>query len=84
MHQLKRLLWLILLSIPILANAQSNQKAQLVPKPLYPDPVYDRAADPVVVWNKAEKKWFMLYTNRRANVKDLDGVTWVHGIRIGL
>lgn len=84
MQQLKRLFWLIILFIPILANAQNNKKAQLVPKPLYRDPIYDGAADPVVVWNKAEKKWFMLYTNRRANVKGLDGVTWVHGTRIGI
>jgi beta-xylosidase len=59
-------------------------KGVAAPKPLYRDPVYDGAADPVVVWNKAEKKWFMFYTNRRANVQGLDGVTWVHGTRIGI
>lgn len=69
----------------VLANAQQkNQSAALVPKPLYTDPIYNGAADPVVIWNKSEKKWFMFYTNRRANVKNLDGVTWVHGTRIGV
>jgi len=37
-------------------------------KPLFRDPLYDGAADPVVVWNRRERKWFMLYTNRRANL----------------
>ena len=54
------------------------------PKPLYRDPVYDGAADPVVVWNKAEHKWYMFYTNRRATAEGLDGVTWVHGTPIGI
>ncbi|HSC55109.1 MAG TPA: family 43 glycosylhydrolase [Phnomibacter sp.] len=53
-------------------------------KPLFRDPVYDGAADPVVIWNAKAKKWYMLYTNRRANVEGLDGVTWVHGTRIGI
>ena len=54
------------------------------PRPLYRDPVYDGAADPSIVWNRAEKKWFMFYTNRRASSEDLSGVTWVHGTRIGI
>ncbi|MDR1722954.1 MAG: DUF5054 domain-containing protein [Tannerella sp.] len=32
-------------------------KQEPAPKPLYQDPVYDGAADPVVVWNRNEKKW---------------------------
>lgn len=63
----------------MLASAQNQ-----APKPLYSDPVYDGAADPVIVWNKKEKKYFMFYTNRRANAQGLDGVTWVHGTRIGI
>lgn len=53
-------------------------------KPLYRDPVHDGAADPVVVWNHAMKKHFLYYTNRRANVIDEEGVSWVHGTRIGI
>ena len=54
-----------------------------VPKPLYDDPVYHGAADPVIIYNKARKKWWMLYTNRRASIED-STVQWVHGTRIGI
>jgi len=53
-------------------------------KPLYRDPVHDGAADPVVIWNQPSGKWFMYYTNRRADVTDEEGVSWVHGTRIGI
>ncbi|MBN1517873.1 family 43 glycosylhydrolase [Candidatus Sumerlaeota bacterium] len=53
-------------------------------KPLFRDPVFDGATDPVVCWNRAEKQWVMFYTNRRANVEDAPGVTWVHGSEIGM
>jgi hypothetical protein len=53
-------------------------------KPLYRDPVFDGAADPTVVWNPLVKKWWMYYTDRRANVPGLSGVTWVHGTPIGI
>jgi hypothetical protein len=61
-----------------------TQEAKTADKPLFRDPVYDGAADSVVVWNKAEKKWFMYYTNRRANIETSEGVEWVHGTRIGI
>ncbi len=75
------ILFLICFLTSISINAQKNQPA---PKPLYSDPVYDGAADPVVIWNKNEKKWWMFYTNRRATVPDTTGVKWVHGTRIGI
>lgn len=53
------------------------------PKPLFDDPVYHGAADPVIIYNKAKKKWWMLYTNRRASIND-STVQWVHGTRIGI
>jgi GH43 family beta-xylosidase len=56
----------------------------LADKPLFRDPVYDGAADPVVIWNEARKRWWMFYTNRRANAAGLSGVSWVHGTRIGI
>jgi sucrose-6-phosphate hydrolase SacC (GH32 family) len=52
--------------------------------PLFRDPVHDGAADPVVVWNRARKTWLMFYTNRRADLNENNGVTWVHGTRIGI
>jgi hypothetical protein len=51
--------------------------------PLFRDPIYDGAADPVIVWNRNEKSWWILYTNRRANVQ-CQGVSWVHGTDIGI
>ncbi len=57
---------------------------KLASKPLYRDPVYDGAADPVVVWNPLVKKWWMFYTSRRATVTNEPGVSWVHGSQIGI
>jgi len=57
---------------------------KIADKPLFRDPVHDGAADPVLCWNRAEKKWFMFYTNRRANVPNTQGVSWVHGTKIGI
>ena len=82
--EMKKILLACLMLFSVYTFAQKSNKAQPVPKPLFGDPIYDGAADPVVIWNKGEKKWFMFYTNRRANVKNLDGVSWVHGTRIGI
>jgi len=60
-------------------QAQKN----IAPKPLFDDPVYHGAADPVIIYNKQKKKWWMLYTNRRASIQD-STVQWVHGTRIGI
>jgi hypothetical protein len=60
------------------------QQGQVASKPLFRDPIYDGAADPVVIWNREEHKWWMFYTNRRANVPDLPGVSWVYGSPIGI
>lgn len=57
---------------------------KIAPKPLFRDPVYDGAADPTIIYSRAEKKWLMFYTNRRANVPGLTAVTWVHGTPIGI
>ena len=73
-----------LFSVSVCVYAQETAQGKLADKPLFVDPVYDGAADPVVIWNHAEKKWFMLYTNRRANMQGLPGVSWAHGTRIGI
>jgi len=54
-----------------------------VSAPLFRDPIHDGAADPTVIWNRHEKTWWLLYTNRRANVP-CQGVAWVHGTDIGI
>ncbi|MBK0369280.1 family 43 glycosylhydrolase [Flavobacterium agrisoli] len=60
------------------------KESNIADKPLFRDPIYDGAADPVVIWNKKEKKWFMFYTNRRASDSTASGVSWVHGTKIGV
>jgi hypothetical protein len=57
---------------------------KIAPKPLFRDPICDGAADPVLLWNPHVKRWWMFYTNRRANVPGLSGVAWVHGTKIGI
>lgn len=83
-----RFLYLILFSLSLLTPnhllAQRNRLGYRADKPLFRDPIFDGAADPTIIWNKNEKKWFMFYTNRRANAKNETGVTWVHGTRIGI
>ncbi len=68
-----------LVLIPVCSAAQKTAS-----KPLYDDPVYHGAADPVVIYNQQMKKWWMFYTNRRASLNDSTGVAWVHGTRIGI
>lgn len=66
------------------SGADAPGRGKVAPKPLFRDSVYDGAADPVLCWNRAESKWFMFYTNRRANVAGVRGVAWVHGTPIGI
>ncbi len=51
--------------------------------PLFTDPVYNGAADPVVIYNEETRTHYMLYTARRATA-DESGVMWVHGTDIGI
>ncbi len=78
------LLLLTLVAIGPLSTNFAFGVEKPAPKPLYRDPVCDGAADPVVIWNPHVGKWWMFYTNRRANVSGLSGVAWVHGTRIGI
>ncbi len=65
------------------AKAQHQpEAAHIAPAPLYNDPIYDGAADPVLIWNREEKSWWMLYTTRRANMPTAD-VSAYYGNRIG-
>jgi sucrose-6-phosphate hydrolase SacC (GH32 family) len=85
---MSRFLILILLFVfPIISfscKQETKQEDHIADKPLFRDPVFDGAADPVVIWNQKDQKWNMVYTNRRANADRLTGVTWVHGTRIGI
>jgi len=51
--------------------------------PLFRDPIFDGAADPVVVWNHMQQEWWMIYTNRRATAEG-KSVAWVHGTDLGV
>ena len=63
--------------------ASQMQAQQPAPKPLFDDPIFHGAADPVIIYNKQKKCWWMLYTNRRASINDTT-VAWVHGTKIGI
>ncbi|MES2775987.1 MAG: glycosyl hydrolase [Bacteroidota bacterium] len=73
---------LLFSGLTISISGQKNNTP--APKPVYSDPVFDGAADPVIVWNAEKKKWWMFYTNRRAAMADTTGVAWVHGTAIGI
>lgn len=54
-----------------------------LPAPLFRDPIYDAPTDPVVIWNREEKQWWMLYTQRRSGNHCI-GVSHIHGTAIGV
>lgn len=79
---MKKPILLVVLHFFLMATGAAQQGA---PQPLFADPIHDGAADPVIIWNKHTKQWWMFYTNRRAaNTDDTAGVKWVHGTRIGI
>lgn len=75
------LLPLLLLALAVAGCKTSERVAA---KPLYRDPIFDGAADPTLIWNPQAKRWWMFYTDRRANIPGLSGVAWVHGTPIGI
>ena len=78
---MKSFLATLALVLPLAASA-----ADVAPKPVFRDPVYDGAADVSIVYDRAAKLWKMFYTNRRATMKlpDPKDVEWVHGTAIGI
>jgi hypothetical protein len=82
-----KILGSLMLFVMVVATAAAQTKADsikyLPPSPLYRDPIFDGAADPVMVYNKAKKEWTMLYTQRRANVQS-PGVAFCYGTAIGV
>jgi hypothetical protein len=53
------------------------------PSPLFRCPVFDGAADPVVIHRRGTAEWWMFYTARRATLTT-GGVDWITGTRIGI
>ena len=85
MHFRKVLLLIVIACFYKEAAAQHADSIQLhiAPAPLFRDPVTDGAADPVIVWNRNEKSWWMLYSQRRANTEAPD-VAYCYGTAIGI
>lgn len=54
------------------------------PAPLFRCPIYDGPTDPSMQWNAERGEWWMFYTQRRANVPNLQGVACVYGSKIGI
>lgn len=78
------LLLLVYFGVSVYSWAAWAPTGKVADKPLFRDPIFDGSADPVLCWNHDEQVWFMFYTNRRANVPNLRGVSWVHGTPIGI
>lgn len=53
------------------------------PAPLFRDPIYDGPTDPVIIWNREEACWWILYTQRRSTEINI-GVSSIHGTKIGV
>ncbi|MFE4799381.1 family 43 glycosylhydrolase [Streptomyces sp. NPDC056708] len=51
--------------------------------PLFRDPLFDGAADPVAIHHRESGEWWLVYTNRRATAPG-PGVAWVHGTDLGV
>lgn len=76
---MKKRLLLFFLSLVI----HSSLFAQQPDAPLFRDPIYDGAADPIVIWNRSEQNWWMLYSARRAN-QPLPDVAFCYGTNVGI
>ena len=53
----------------------------IVPSPLYKDPIYNGAADPMVIRKEADGLYYMFYTQRRAN-QQVEHVSFAYGTAI--
>jgi sucrose-6-phosphate hydrolase SacC (GH32 family) len=73
----------VLFTITLSVTMRFSMAQQIAPAPLYRDPMTDGAADPVIFWNNMEKSWWMLYTQRRANL-DAPDVAYCYGTPIGI
>jgi sucrose-6-phosphate hydrolase SacC (GH32 family) len=79
--------WLVLSFCFVTGSLRAQQKdtalTHRAPAPVFRDPIYDGAADPVVIYNPQQKEWWMFYTQRRANMQTA-GVAFCYGTAIGV
>src|SRR6187401_679739 len=85
MHFKKILFFILVVVFQKETGAQHANGIQtnVAPAPLFRDPLTDGAADPVLTWNREEKSWWMLYSQRRANTEAPD-VAYCYGTAIGI
>ena len=55
----------------------------MIPAPLFKDPIYNGAADPMVIRKEADGLYYMFYTQRRAN-QQVEGVSYCYGCSVGV
>lgn len=55
----------------------------MIPTPLYRDPIFDGAADPMMIRKVSDGKFYLFYTQRRANQQVAD-VSFCYGTAIGV
>lgn len=79
---MRRIATLLLITFTSVLTSNAQQAKQ-PDAPLFRDPITDGAADPCLVYNSTEKAWWMLYTQRRANVETAD-VAYCYGNEIGI
>lgn len=58
-------------------------KTEMIPAPLFRDPIFDGASDPVVIRSDEDQCWYMFYTQRRAASVQV-GFSSIHGSDIGI
>lgn len=77
-----KLILLILLISPLKLLSQEFSIPEK--KPFFIDPVWQGTADPTMLWNPFEQKFYVWYTQRRADLENNKGVEWMHGSQIGI
>ncbi|OOQ56550.1 family 43 glycosylhydrolase [Mucilaginibacter pedocola] len=85
-HRIQKITFALLLLSLIGFNLQAQTSTEVKnqpPSPLYRDPIYDGAADPVLIYNRGAKEWVMYYTQRLAN-QQTPGVAFCYGTAIGV
>ncbi|MBR4959934.1 MAG: glycosyl hydrolase [Clostridia bacterium] len=55
----------------------------IVPSPLYKDPIFNGAADPMIIRKESDGLYYMFYTQRRAN-QQVENVSFAYGTAIGV
>ena len=66
------------------ATKAAASRSRVAPAPLYQDPVHDGAADATLIWNRAEKCWWMLiYFVHQAEKEPAYRHTWLQIAQLG-